>query len=268
MAENKKPKKHRHKRHYTVMIISGDSDGGSGSFHLGHVATQVLAFSLFAVLVAVICFIVHSAITVSSVKNNNAIQAAKIQELETANASLEASNSELQSEVSQLSQALNQKVEVEAKTEAEAAEQSLPTLLPLSGTASMENTYDDPNSTERELPELEKDEDGNEIERDTTGLDPILVFKAEEGSTIISAGSGTVTSVTGDIKYGTCVTIDHGNGYISIYRNEGDSLVHEGDEVVRGATLFVVGSKNTTLGFQIKKDDSFVDAEGVIEING
>ena len=101
----------------------------------------------------------------------------------------------------------------------------------------MENTYDDPNSTERELPELEKDEDGNEIERDTTGLDPILVFKAEEGSTIISAGSGTVASVTGDIKYGTCVTIDHGNGYISIYRNEGDSLVHEGDEVVRGATL-------------------------------
>ncbi len=88
MSEMGRPKKHRHKRHYTFMIISGDSDGSSGSFHLGHVATQVLAFSIFAIIVALICFVVHSAITVSSIKEQYAQQSVDMQELEEINAQL------------------------------------------------------------------------------------------------------------------------------------------------------------------------------------
>ncbi len=278
MSDNKKPRKHRHKRHYTFMIISGDSDGSSGSFHLGHVATQVLSFTLFAIIVALVCFVVHSAITVSSLRKQSAKQASQILELEEANASLESTNSELQSEVTQLSQALNQKVEAEAQSAAAEEELSMPTLLPISnGTASMVSYFDDPNSTEINLPKekTEDDDAGDKDEENTeeaaseepTG-DPILIITAEKGATVIASGSGTVTSVTADIKYGNVITIDHGNGYISMYRNKGNSLVHEGDSVSRGATLIVIDDDNTTLGYQIKSGDSFINPEDLVEING
>ena len=307
MSETGRPKKHRHKRHYTFMIISGDSDGSSESFHLGHVATQVLAFLIFAIIVALICFVINSAITVSSLKDQNAKLSVELAELEETNASLASVNSELQSEVTQLSQAINQKVEAEAQTAAEAEELSLPTLLPISnGTASMESTYDDPDSTEIPLPEENAgadaaddenadentddadetaeadtadegggagegeeatDDTAEEAEQEPVG-DPILIIKAEVGSTVIAAGAGTVASVTADLKYGNVITIDHGNGYTSIYRNPGDSLVHEGDTVARGATLIVISEDNTTLGYQIKSGEEFINPEDLIEING
>ncbi len=312
MSEMGRPKKHRHKRHYTFMIISGDSDGSSGSFHLGHVATQVMAFSIFAIIVALICFVINSAITVSSLRDQNAKLTAEVNELEETNVALASTNSELQSEVTQLSQALNQKVEAEAQSAAVEEELSLPTLLPIAnGTASMYSTFDDPDSTE--IPQAEEtaedgdtsettedaedaeEEDGEEAadedEDDTEATDeeggveatddsteestdteptgdPILILKAEEGSTVIAAGAGTVSSVTGDIKFGNVITIDHGNGYVSIYRNSGESLVHEGDTVARGATIIVIGEDNTTLGYQIKSGDEFIDPEDMIEING
>ena len=272
MADINKPKKHRHKRHYTFMIISGDSDGSSGSFHLGHVAAQIVAFSLFAILLVMICFIIHSAITVSSLKKYTAEQDVKIAELDELNKTLTQENSELESEVTQLSQALNQKVEAEAQTAAEEEQQSIPSLLPISGTASMENSYDDPNSTEIELKAENADgedgEEGAEEQIDTTGLDPILILTTEANSTIIASGAGTVITVAGDVKYGNSVTIDHGNGYVSIYRNSGESLVHEGDTVTKGAPLFVVGKDNTKLGYQIKKDGAFINPEDLVEING
>ncbi|WP_029320265.1 murein hydrolase activator EnvC family protein [Butyrivibrio sp. AE3004] len=281
MANYNKPKKHRHKRHYTFMIISGDSDGSSESFHLSHIATQVVAFSLFAIFVALVCFLVHSAITVSSLKKYANEQDAKILELDTTNKELTQANSELQNEVSQLSQALNQKVEAEAQTAAEEEQLSIPSQLPISGTASMINTYDDPNSSDIAIAGI-IDADGNAVEKaegeeneenaeepvDVSKLDPILILSTEENSTIIASGSGTVASVAGDIKYGNCVTIDHGNGYISIYRNAGDSLVHEGDTVTKGTALFVVGSDNTKLGYQIKKDGVFINPEELAQING
>jgi biotin carboxyl carrier protein len=284
MADLNKPKKHRHKRHYTIMIISGDSDGSSGGFHLGHVATQVLAFSIFAVFVVLLCFQIHSAITVSSLKKYSAQQDQLISEKTDENIALAKENAELKTEVTNLSQALNKKVEAEQVTAAEAEQLSVPSLLPISGTASMVASYDDPNSGDIAIEGLidadgnavkpEENEDGEGDENtettpvDTSAYNPILILSAEEGSTITSAGSGTVTSVAGDLKYGNSVTIDHGNGYVSIYRNGGESLVHEGDTVVRGATLFVVGSDNTKLGFQLQKDGAFINPEDLIEING
>ena len=281
MSENNRPKKHRHKRHYTFMIISGDSDGSSGSFHLGHVATQVIAFSIFGIIVALICFLVNSAITVSSLKQQNATLLSKLEETEAENKAIEAERSELESEVSDLSMALNRKVEAEAETAAAEEEASKPTFLPVSnGTASMVSTLDDPNSTEIEEPgentgenaEGEDDEnaEGQEAQESSepkTG-DPILIITAEKGATITAAGSGTVTSVAGDIKYGNSITIDHGNGYVSIYRNAGESLVHEGDAVTPTTTLMIIGEDNTKIGYQIQYNGQFIDPEDVIEING
>ena len=64
------------------------------------------------------------------------------------------------------------------------------------------------------------------------------------------------------------VSIDHGNGYISIYRNSGDPLVSEGSSIDKGDIIFVIAENNTTLGFQIQKNEQYIDPEDLIEING
>ena len=104
--------------------------------------------------------------------------------------------------------------------------------------------------------------------RDEATGNPIVLFSSPEGSSIIAAGTGTVTSVTTDTKFGNAVTIDHGNGYVSVYRNASDPLVSEGNQIDRGDIIFVVGENSTTLGYQILQDGEFIDPENLIEING
>ena len=96
----------------------------------------------------------------------------------------------------------------------------------------------------------------------------MLVFKAAEGINIITTGSGIVESVDVDITYGTKITIDHGNGYKSVYRNNGTALVKNGEELGKGYILFSIGEENTELGYQIMQDDELIDPMNLIEISG
>jgi len=257
MTRNNGPRKHRHKRNYTIMIISGDSDGQNKRIHLGHVKTQILAFTLFLILLVIVCYIIYSSIYIKNADLMTAQQTDQINTLSSENSSLYASNDELEAEVTQLSLALNQKVAEEASAEEQAANASLPKGFPLSSSASYKSTLDDPNA----------DASGKASSSSKTG-NPILVFTASAGSQVVASGDGTVVTVTADAKYGNCVTIDHGNGYVSVYRNKGDSLVKAKDKVSRGDPLFVVGKSNTTLGYQIEYNDEFIDPESMIEING
>ncbi|MBE5841699.1 MAG: hypothetical protein E7304_09890 [Butyrivibrio sp.] len=259
MSAEQKPRKHRHKRHYTFMVISGDSDGTTKRLHLNHFKTQLLAYTAFVVALVLLCYIIFSAMTIHNLKTIQAEQKVQIEDLQTENSTLEASNEKLVTEEQQLRAALNLRLENEQQSAEEAETLAIPSGFPLTGTASMTNAVDDTNSTT-----ITKITDDN---KDDAVGNPIVLFEAASGSNIIAAGTGTVLSVTTDAKFGNAVTIDHGNGYISIYRYSGDSLVSEGDEIARGNILFVVGN-DTTLGYQIMQDDKYVDPEELIEING
>ncbi|MBP7349224.1 MAG: peptidoglycan DD-metalloendopeptidase family protein [Butyrivibrio sp.] len=257
MARDSSPRKHRHKRNYTILIISGDSDGQNKRIHLGHVKTQILAFSLFLILVVIVCYVIYSSIYIKNATILQEQQTDQINTFSSENSSLYASNDELEAEVTQLSLALNQKVEEEASVQEKAAQASLPKGFPLSSSASYKNKYDDPNA-----------DAADSSSSGTKSGNPILVFTAGAGSQVVASGDGTVVTVTADSKYGNCITIDHGNGYISIYRNKGDSLVKAKDTVKRGDPLIVIGKSNTTLGYQIQYNDTYIDPESMIEING
>ncbi|WP_026488892.1 murein hydrolase activator EnvC family protein [Butyrivibrio sp. XBB1001] len=260
MSKDIKPKKHRHKRHYTFMIISGDSDGSTKRLHLNHFKTQLLAYSCFVIALAIVCYIIYSAITISSLRDMQSRQSAEIQELTEENSSLAADNDKLQTEVEQLSAAINKRLEDEQISAEEAQALAMPTGFPLSGTASMTSAVDDTNSTT--ITELTDDN------KDSATGNPIVMFTAGEGSNVIASGTGTVLSVTTDAKFGNMVSIDHGNGYISIYRNAGDPLVTEGSSIDKGDIIFVVGEHNTSLGYQLQQDGKYIDPEELIEING
>ena len=128
-----------------------------------------------------------------------------------------------------------------AELQAQIAEQSVPTDYPLTGSASMTVITDG---------------------------DPMVEFTATEGSTVVAAGKGVVTAVEEDEVYGNRVVIDHGNGYVSIYRNKGESQVKAGDEVASGTTLFMVTEDNRQLGYQIKENDVYIDPTTIIAIKG
>ncbi len=260
-TENSSPKKHRHKRHYTFMVISGDSDGSTKSFHLDHFKAQLLAYAAFAVVLVIVCYIVYSAIPIHNLRSVGAQQKEKIDDLITESSTLEASNDELSTKVQQLSAALNQRLEDEAVSAEEAENMAMPTGFPLTGTAANpDHAMDDPNETT-----VTKVTEENE---DTLTGNPILLFESSAGNTVIATGSGKVLTVTTDVKFGNIVTIDHGNGYVSIYRNAGDPLVAEGTLIDKGSVIFAISDSNTTLGYQIQQDDKYLDPEDLIEING
>ena len=104
--------------------------------------------------------------------------------------------------------------------------------------------------------------------KNTAKGNPLVLFTASQGSNIVATGSGTVMAVTSDAKFGNVVSIDHGNGYISIYRNSGSAVVTEGSTVDKGDVLFIVGKQNKSLGYQIQKDEKYVDPEEVMDIKG
>ena len=253
-------KKHRHDRSYTLMLVAGDSGGRSHTLHLSFILAQILAFVAFAAVVAVICYIIYTSMTISSMRDVIERQSAQIAEGRQAADDAAIENERLKAQLDQLSLTLSQKLmEEEARTAAE-DEEKLPVGVPVTGTATIINTYDDPDSTV--VPG--KAQEGEEA----TQGDHIVVFKPETGSIITASGAGVVESVAADAKYGGRISIDHGNGYVSIYRNSGTPLVREGEEVHRGDVLYTVGEDDQLLGYQIKQDGEFIDAETMLEING
>lgn len=139
-----------------------------------------------------------------------------------------------------LSETINAKsAEVEELT---AQKESLysPTLLPLTGSATIEITDDE---------------------------EPACIFYATEGALVVATANGTITELVEETE-GYRMVIDHGNGYVTIYRNQGTPKVKAGDEVRQGATLFIVGEQNTKLTYQIVKDDIYMDPMEVMQISG
>ena len=90
-----------------------------------------------------------------------------------------------------------------------------------------------------------------------------------ENSDIVATADGTVLSVREDSVYGNCVVIDHGNGYQTLYKNTEPPKVSEGDEVVRGAIIYVgTGDEENRFCYQITYLDQYTDPMELIEIEG
>ena len=71
---------------------------------------------------------------------------------------------------------------------------------------------------------------------------------ASYGSTISAASAGTVTAAGFDTGYGYYVTINHGNGYTTLYGHMCRYIVSTGDYVTQGQTIGYVGSTGWSTG--------------------
>lgn len=237
-AENRRSKR---KINYMVMLFMDSKEGRIRQMGFGPVLIESVAVIGLTVVVvlAVICY--RSDKRIAALMAETEQQQKDIEELTSEKADLISLREELTNKVTVLSDTINQKVEEEEALEQERAQAHMPVGFPLSSSASLE---------------------------EAEGDDPMVKLNGSEGSSVIASADGTIISITTDSGYLHCIKIDHGNGYNSIYRNDGDVMVKEGDEVVRGAILYVIGEDNTELGYQIMYDEKYIDPMELINIDG
>lgn len=181
------------------------------------------------------------------------------------NETLTAEKESLAGKISSLEETLSRKEEQEHELVAAHEENYIPRGFPMSGAAQIKE--------EGAAADTGEEEDGAGEEENTLKVEANeewkeLIFVAAEGTKVVATAPGTVKEVReaeGEVSY---VIIDHGNGYVTTYRNLGSPIVEEGSQVVKGVALFLVGEDNTETGYSIRKDDSYVDPLELIEIKG
>ncbi len=235
--------KNRHKRKVSHILIyttdAVDADTKQVRIHPWVLAGVTLI--VCCVLGAVIGYAVYEGELWGRIREHDASQNAALIAAQDEKDALQEKIDEQDAKIEMLSITIQDQTQQIAELQAQIAEQSVPTDYPLTGSASMTVITDG---------------------------DPMVEFTATEGSTVVAAGKGVVTAVEEDEVYGSRVVIDHGNGYVSIYRNKGESQVKAGDEVASGTTLFMVTEDNRQLGYQIKENDVYIDPTTIIAIKG
>lgn len=241
-------KKHKRKTNHVVIVTSDAVDANVKQFRIKPWMLHIVIGVLCVIIGALIgCLVYEEQLWQVATGRNRELQAA-MSILEDEKKVLEGEKSALMLEIEGLneqililSETVNQKVQSEAELLATLESQHMPTGFPLTGSASM---------------------------TEATEGNPMCVFTASEGIMVVATAGGSVTAINDDGEYGHNVWIDHGNGYITIYRNKGEVIVKAGDTVVQGTTLFLIGEENTDLGYQMMKDGTYISPMELLEING
>ncbi|AZR73983.1 hypothetical protein BBF96_11630 [Anoxybacter fermentans] len=88
-------------------------------------------------------------------------------------------------------------------------------------------------------------------------------LRCKKGDLVMASASGKVITVRESDQEAIIVTIDHGNGWKTVYGQIGEVKVKTGDQVVKGQQLGKIGQSVTAiephLHFEIIKDDKTVN---------
>lgn len=245
MAEDKQKPKINH----FVFVTTDDKDAELKRYQVRPWLLWLVIAVLCILLGSMLGYIAHEEKIWRAVDARSDNQVATIKTLQETNAQLKQEKLELETEivglnetVQILSETVSQKTQSESELKAQIEKQSMPTEFPLNGSATMkEETIDDA---------------------------PICVFDASEGSAVVATASGTVTGVKDDADYVHSIWVDHGNGYITIYRNAGEPRVQVGDTVVCGTALYIIEERKEEMGYQMMKDNEYINPMDMLSING
>ncbi|HKM34802.1 MAG TPA: peptidoglycan DD-metalloendopeptidase family protein [Lachnospiraceae bacterium] len=234
-------KKHKKKVSRIVIFTSDAVDAKTRQFRLHPFTAMLLTLVLCGLVGAIIGYAIYEG-QIWDRQNEKVMKQAEIMaSLEEEKNVLEVEIENLNAKIEALSTAVNEKSQTADELQEELTLQFLPTDYPLTGSAGIEEV--------------------------TAGY-PMVIFTASEGVTVVASAKGTVTAIEQDETYGNKVTVDHGNGYVSIYCNKGEPQVKVGDEVAKGTTLYLIGVDNKEMAYQILKDGSYINPTEMLSING
>lgn len=249
---------------YTIILTS---DSPAASHRRMHIRTGALAVVSFVLFVAVICYAVYSTITMGGYVERSTKQVEQIVQLKEENEKLAAENKTLGDRAASLEETLEKKEAQEHELVAAHEENYIPRGFPMSGAAQILEE-DTAAEAEGEQAEGEQAEDDDTLKVEAKAEWKERIFVSTEGTKVVATAPGTIKEVReaeGEVSY---VIIDHGNGYVTTYRNLGSPIVEEGSQVLKGVALFLVGEDNTETGYSIRKDEGYVDPLELIEIKG
>lgn len=245
-------KRHRRKVGYTIMIVSDSVEKNQKKFHIN---TGLLSIVAFVLLVVVICYAEYNIILMHGATERSEIYAGQIAKLQKENEALLGEKEELEKQIANLNQTLSQReVQVQKQEEtlqAAAEEENMPKGFPVDGAAQIKEADGE-------------DTDGMQAKEDWKEV----IFTAAPGMNVIATGAGTVLGVVTEGDEPAGISIDHGNGYVSNYRNAGTPQVDAGSTVEQGTVLFEIEDNNVEIGYSISKNDSFLEPMDIMEIKG
>lgn len=233
---------------YSVVEVSNAPDMDTKQYYLGEKSFYAMKGRANKVLAAgIVCVILSVAFAVClSLSAKRKIEK-RDDEIHTLTTQMDS----LLSEKEEIQVNLDEKIMAEQEKEAIDAMQYVPSNYPVTGVSTVVENI--------EVVALSADE---VAER------PMAVFSSTQGSCVMAAGSGTVLSVEEDAIYGFKLTIDHGNGYISLYYNGGNPMVKKGDAVTKETVLFEISGYNSSVGFQIIENGVYISPMSLVEIQG
>lgn len=241
-------KKHKRKNSHVVILTSDAADASVRQFRIRTWLSRTLAIIVcigLGALLGYFCFLgqIKKEQFEKETKRQEQLKAAEEERalLEQEKAELELKVSSLEETVQLLSETVKQKTENEEALTEQLDKQKIPSEFPLNCSATME------------------------VDLET---DPICVFTASDGAMVVATASGIVTAVNDDPEYEKNVWIDHGNGYVTVYRNSGEIKVKQGEIVTAGTTLFLIDDNSGKLGYQMLKDGVYINPMDMLAISG
>ena len=237
-------RRHKRKNSHVVIVTSDAVDARTKQIRIRPWIVETLVIILSAaigLIVGYIIFLQDTHVETAGEEVQTVQQQETIAALEEEKANLQAQITELNSTVQILSETVIQKTERESFLAAQLDQQSIPTEFPLTGYATFE-----------EVPEG----------------DPMCIFTASSGAMVVATANGTVAAVNDDAEYGHNIWVDHGNGFVTVYRNKGEVKVKQGETVRQGSTLFLINDENSRLGYQMMRDGTYIDPMEMLIISG
>ena len=265
-----KDSKHRKKINRQMIVASSDVNERIRPVvvHKGLIWFGVIFLAIFIGIS--IGYFANEAGIINGYNESINIRNAKISELESQISNLNSTIASKDTEIQALSQTVNAKSEELGTLSAQIENMYVPTDFPMSGSASMNLTSD--------------------------GDIPVVVFTGSEGDYVRATACGTVVEIRTnpkrndngsiaeyyvagestdgsdkeikDLGFYNVITIDHGNGYMTVYMNDGDPVVSEGDTVSVGNTLYNLKTGNTALGYEMLRNGEYIDPNEVMIISG
>lgn len=234
----------QHKRRITKHVLITSDDAGS--------ATKMISYNPTVLLIVIIAMslVIGGLIGViyfekQQIELGNDTVRSREAEIASLNTTVDSLNIEIESlnnKVRYLSDTVTTKTENEEALAHELEAQWIPTDFPLTGSASLVDSSD--------------------------AEDPMIALKSSDGATVVATAAGTVEDIAEDAEFGNVVIINHGNEYKTYYKNMGQVMVKKGDDVAPGTTIYIIGSDNESLCYQISVNGAFVDPLEMLDING
>src|SRR5699024_628462 len=93
---------------------------------------------------------------------------------------------------------------------------------------------------------------------------------ADQGTPVLAAASGVVTTAQNHWSYGNYVIVDHGNGLTTLYAHLDTLTVEEGETVTTSQQLGTVGRTGNVTGnclhFEVRENGTVTDPETYLNL--